>query len=222
MSHITSRKLILGSTSSYRRELLSRLRLPFEIVSPQVDETPQSGESPRDLACRLALAKAHAVAEKFPSAVVIGSDQVADLDGQPLGKPGDHERGELLELPGWLGTLADERHALGPRDALPLVLLVHEDGVRGVTQVIAVRFDDMDPDVNFAAVAWDRELLLKEFDKEALLTFANQWQDGPQELFIDPFHGADIYKIHVKSKKIIRLTEQTWTPNSGVANWSKD
>jgi septum formation protein len=92
MSHITSRKLILGSTSSYRRELLSRLRLPFEIVSPQVDETPQSGESPRDLACRLALAKAHAVAEKFPSAVVIGSDQVADLDGQPLGKPGDHER----------------------------------------------------------------------------------------------------------------------------------
>lgn len=91
MSDTYPRKLILGSTSAYRRELLTRLRLPFMVASPEVDETPQPGESPRDLACRLALAKAHAVAEKFPAAVVIGSDQVADLDGQPLGKPGDHE-----------------------------------------------------------------------------------------------------------------------------------
>ncbi len=92
MPHIATRKLILGSTSPYRRELLQRLRLPFEVVSPQVDEIPQADESPRDLACRLALAKAQAVAALHPHAVVIGSDQVADLAGEPLGKPGTHAR----------------------------------------------------------------------------------------------------------------------------------
>ncbi len=92
MIESANRQLILGSTSPYRRELLARLRLPFDVASPDVDETPQPGETPRDLACRLALAKAHAVATRFPAAVVIGSDQVADLDGQPLGKPGTHER----------------------------------------------------------------------------------------------------------------------------------
>ncbi len=92
MIESANRQLILGSTSPYRRELLARLRLPFDVASPDVDETPQPNETPRDLACRLALAKAHAVAARFPAAVVIGSDQVADLDGQPLGKPGTHER----------------------------------------------------------------------------------------------------------------------------------
>lgn len=86
------RNLILGSTSRYRKELLGRLGIPFETDSPQVDETPQPGEAPADLARRLALAKAHAVAQRHPDAVVIGSDQVADLNGQPLGKPGTHER----------------------------------------------------------------------------------------------------------------------------------
>ena len=85
-------KLILGSTSRYRRELLERLRLPFEVASPQVDETPGPGEAPAALATRLALAKAREVAGRFPGAVVIGSDQVADVDGQPIGKPGTHER----------------------------------------------------------------------------------------------------------------------------------
>ncbi len=92
MSAPAPRPLILGSTSAYRRELLQRLRLPFEVVSPEVDETPLPGENPRDLALRLALAKARAVAARQPSAVVIGSDQVADLGGEPLGKPGTHER----------------------------------------------------------------------------------------------------------------------------------
>jgi septum formation protein len=87
-----SRLLVLGSTSRYRRELLERLHLPFEVVSPEVDETPRPGESPRAIALRLALAKAHAVAARFPAAVVIGSDQVADLDGTALGKPGGHDR----------------------------------------------------------------------------------------------------------------------------------
>ncbi len=86
------RQLILGSTSVYRRELMQRLRLPFDVVPPNVDETPLPGESPRELAGRLALAKAQAVARLYPRAVVIGSDQVADLNGQPLGKPGTHAR----------------------------------------------------------------------------------------------------------------------------------
>jgi len=84
--------LILGSTSRYRRELLGRLRLPFEAHSPAVDETPLPGERPAELALRLALAKARDVAARTPHAVVIGSDQVADLDGEPVGKPGTHER----------------------------------------------------------------------------------------------------------------------------------
>lgn len=87
---MATRPLILGSTSPYRRELLQRLQTPFEIVSPDVDESPLPGEAPATLARRLALAKARAVATNFPEAVVIGSDQVADLQGQPLGKPGNH------------------------------------------------------------------------------------------------------------------------------------
>lgn len=89
------RALILGSTSRYRRELLQRLRVPFEVVSPDVDETPHPSEAPQALATRLALAKAKAVAALHPNAVVIGSDQVADLNGEPLGKPGTHERAVL-------------------------------------------------------------------------------------------------------------------------------
>jgi septum formation protein len=83
--------LILASTSRYRQELLSRLRLPFEAIAPQVDETPLPGEAPAALAERLALAKARAVAATHAHAVVIGSDQVADLDGEALGKPGSHD-----------------------------------------------------------------------------------------------------------------------------------
>ena len=88
----TQRRLVLGSTSRYRRELLERLRLPFDVVAPDVDETPLANERPLDLARRLALAKADAVADSDPEAIVIGSDQVAELDGVPLGKPGDHAR----------------------------------------------------------------------------------------------------------------------------------
>jgi septum formation protein len=96
MTPTTRPTLILGSTSRYRRELLERLRLPFEVRAPQVDETPLAGEAPAALAQRLALDKARAVAQavaaQHPDAIVIGSDQVADLDGTPVGKPGTHER----------------------------------------------------------------------------------------------------------------------------------
>jgi septum formation protein len=90
MSHAP--ELLLGSTSRYRQELLQRLRLPFRCVAPAVDETPLPGETPSALAMRLALEKARDVAMRHPGAVVIGSDQVADLDGHPIGKPGTHER----------------------------------------------------------------------------------------------------------------------------------
>ncbi|MFI8718309.1 Maf family protein [Stenotrophomonas sp. NPDC077464] len=81
--------LLLASTSRYRRELLERLGLPLETARPDVDETPAPGEAPQALAVRLARAKAAEVAARHPGRWVIGSDQVADLNGTPLGKPGD-------------------------------------------------------------------------------------------------------------------------------------
>ncbi|NNM81639.1 MAG: septum formation inhibitor Maf [Burkholderiales bacterium] len=83
--------LILASSSIYRRELLSRLHLPFEVVSPDVDETPLAGESPEETSLRLAIKKAQKVAENHPGSLVIGSDQVAVLDGVQLGKPMNFE-----------------------------------------------------------------------------------------------------------------------------------
>lgn len=84
-------RLILGSGSRYRKELLSRLQIPFEVIVPDIDETPHPGESPQTTALRLALEKARAVALTAPNALVIGSDQVATLDGEQIGKPGNHE-----------------------------------------------------------------------------------------------------------------------------------
>ncbi len=92
MQGTATRPLVLASTSRYRRQLLERLNLPFDIAAPQVDESPQPGEAPAALAARLALAKAREVAARFPQALVLGSDQVAELDGAPLGKPGTHGR----------------------------------------------------------------------------------------------------------------------------------
>ncbi len=80
--------LVLASTSPYRRDLLARLRLPFTVARPEVDEAPRAGEPPAALAARLAAAKAAAVAATQGDAWVLGSDQVADLDGRPLGKAG--------------------------------------------------------------------------------------------------------------------------------------
>ena len=86
----TTAQIVLASTSRYRRELLTRLGLPFEVASPHVDETALPSEAPQDTARRLAEAKARAVAARFPQAIIIGSDQVAVLEGMPLGKPGNH------------------------------------------------------------------------------------------------------------------------------------
>ena len=85
-------RLILASSSAYRRDLLSRLHLHFEAIAPHIDETPLPGEAPEQTALRLARSKAQAVAALQPGALVIGSDQVATLDGEQIGKPGDHAR----------------------------------------------------------------------------------------------------------------------------------
>jgi septum formation protein len=85
-----SRPLVLASTSRYRRELLDRLGVPFECADPRVDEVVLPGEAPQTTALRLAESKARAVAQRYPGAVVIGSDQVASCGGERLGKPGNH------------------------------------------------------------------------------------------------------------------------------------
>ena len=92
MTNALPRPLVLGSTSVYRRALLERLRIPFTVVAPDVDETTLAGETPDQTAVRLALAKARAVAHSRWGSVVIGSDQVADLHGEAIGKPGNFER----------------------------------------------------------------------------------------------------------------------------------
>jgi septum formation protein len=92
MSNPAFPRLILASSSAYRRELLGRLQLPFEAIAPDIDETPLPGEPPEATALRLAREKAAAVARAHPGALVIGSDQVATLDGVQIGKPGDHAR----------------------------------------------------------------------------------------------------------------------------------
>ena len=99
---VAHRPLILASSSRYRRELLERFRLSFFAISPDVDESPQAGETPRDLALRLSLAKARAVMALHPDSIVIGSDQAASLHDLPLGKPGNVQaaRDQLHALSG--------------------------------------------------------------------------------------------------------------------------
>lgn len=94
--------LILASSSPYRRSMLERLGLPFTAISPDIDETPEPGERPSQLALRLSLAKCQVISDLHPGAVVIGSDQVATLDGTPIGKPGNFEgaRQQLGHLSG--------------------------------------------------------------------------------------------------------------------------
>ena len=89
---MTCRQLVLASTSPFRRDLLSRLGIPFETANPQTDESPLPGEAPESTALRLSEAKARAVAPVYPQALIIGSDQVAVLEGKVFGKPGSHDR----------------------------------------------------------------------------------------------------------------------------------
>ncbi len=129
------RRLVLASTSRYRRELLARLRLPFDVVSSEVDEKVRHGELPVTLASRLALEKAEAVAAGNVDAVVIGSDQVADLDGAAVGKPGDHARA-TAQLRAMRGRLVVFHTAVA--------VVCRASGFRAVeTASVEVRFRDL-------------------------------------------------------------------------------
>lgn len=110
------RTIVLASTSPYRRELLARLRLPFEVQRPDVDETPRAGEPPAALAERLAVAKAESLASRHPGAVLVGSDQVAELDGRPIGKPGGFDAA-LAQLESMQGRTVTFHTALAVHDA---------------------------------------------------------------------------------------------------------
>ena len=113
---MSQRPLILASTSPYRRSLLERLQVPFEVASPGVDERPEAGETPQGRAARLTLAKARAVADRHRGAIVIGSDQVASLDGRRLGKPGTHDKA-VRQLQRLSGRTAEFHTALTVLDA---------------------------------------------------------------------------------------------------------
>lgn len=124
-----SRKLVLASTSRYRRELLSRLGLAFECAAPEIDEEPFAAESPAETAARLAVLKARAVAPRFPDALIVGADQVASCGRLRLGKPGDHAAA-LSQLASLSGRQADFDTAVS-------VLDTATDAVR--SRVIACR-----------------------------------------------------------------------------------
>ncbi len=110
------RAIILASTSNYRRQLLARLRLPFECVAPEVAEDAEPGEAPAATALRLAILKARSVAPRFPGAIIIGSDQVASSDGVRLGKPGNRANA-IRQLEHLSGRTADFYTALCVLDA---------------------------------------------------------------------------------------------------------
>ena len=137
MSNSTNPKLILASTSVYRKELLGRLGIPFEVVSPMVDETPLAGETTETLALRLAKAKAVAVASLNPEAWVIGSDQVADLCGAAIGKPGNFERA-LAQLQLMRGSIVTFHTAL---------CLMHGDTETTICIPTEVKFRNLKDDV---------------------------------------------------------------------------
>ena len=116
MTQMSQPELILGSSSPYRRELLERLRLPFSVVSPKIDETPQSGETPPETALRLALEKARYIAQSHPNALIIGADQVATVNGEQVGKAGGFDKA-LTQLQMMRGKTALFHSALCLYDA---------------------------------------------------------------------------------------------------------
>lgn len=140
--------LVLASTSRYRRELLQRLGLPFDCARPEVDETPLNNEAPLALATRLAATKAVEVACRHPGAWVIGSDQVADLNGQPLGKPGTVEAA-CAQLTAMSGQTVHFHTA---------VCLSRDGASFTATDLTEVRFRALEPDEIARYVATEQPL----------------------------------------------------------------
>jgi septum formation protein len=193
--------LILASTSRYRAELLGRLRLRFQAVAPGVEETPISGERPAERALRLARAKANAVAARFPRSWVVGSDQVADLAGRILEKPGDAERSRE-QLAAQSGRIVEFHTA---------VVLLRHDPRRVFEHVdrTTVRFRPLAPETIDRYVSLDRPfdcaggfrseglgaLLFESIetrDPAALVGLPLLWLAGAlREAGIDPLAGQD-------------------------------
>ncbi|MDR2787598.1 MAG: Maf family nucleotide pyrophosphatase [Candidatus Accumulibacter sp.] len=130
---MTRRLLVLASTSPFRRELLGRLGIPFDAADPRTDESPFPGEAPEATALRLSEAKARAVASRFPGALIIGSDQVAVLDGQAYGKPGTHDNA-VRQLRAMRGRTVNFFTGLCLFDAR-----THRARVRGVPTLVTFR-----------------------------------------------------------------------------------
>jgi septum formation protein len=128
-------RLVLASSSRYRRELLERLRIPFDVIAPHIDETPFDGEMPEATAVRLSIAKARAAAAKAPGALVIGSDQVATFDGRQIGKPGTHMKA-VAQLRSMRGRSVDFHSALCLFDS-------RTDNVQSADIVTRVQFRDL-------------------------------------------------------------------------------
>jgi septum formation protein len=139
LSRLGDVDLVLGSTSRYRRELLARLTSSFRVHAPAVDESARAGEAPASLAARLAVAKAHAVAAACPGALVIGSDQVAELDGIALGKPGTVEAA-CAQLRACSGRTVAFHTALCVVDARDPTARVHADA--DLTRVVFRPLDE--------------------------------------------------------------------------------
>jgi septum formation protein len=131
------KRLILASTSKYRKELLGRLSLAFETISPEVDEAPLPKETPELMAIRLAQAKALAVSLSNPLAYVIGSDQVVDLNGVAMGKPGDHANA-MVQLQKLRGQTVKFHTA---------VCLAHAGSAKTTNVITEVKFRELDDDV---------------------------------------------------------------------------
>ncbi|AVQ06214.1 TPA: septum formation inhibitor Maf [Xanthomonas vasicola pv. zeae] len=142
-------RLILASTSAYRRELLSRLQLEFDTARPEVDEQAKPGETPSALASRLAAEKAAAVAARLPEALVIGSDQVADIEGEALGKPGTRERAQLTTMSGRTVRFHTAVSLIGPERELHALDLT-EVQLRTLTAAEIERYLDAEPALDCA------------------------------------------------------------------------
>jgi MAF protein len=181
------RPLILASSSSYRRELLARLRLPFACVSPDIDETPRPGETPRDLVLRLAVEKARAVARKHGGALVIGSDQAAVLGDSILGKPLTRERA-IVQL-----------SAMSGRSVEFLTGLCLLNAQSGQQQVDCVTYT-----VHFAELA--RETIERYVDLEQPFNCAGSFKSEALGIcLVSRFEGGD--PTALIGLPLIRLTE---------------
>ena len=146
--------LILASSSKYRQELLSRLKIPFISVSPDIDETPLPDELPEQLALRLAIAKAQIVAQRHPRCVVIGADQAASLRGEPLGKPGTAvaAQAQLRRLSGQTVTFFSAMAVIAEQQIQSVVVPTH-CGFRTLTDAAITRYIAIDQPFDTAGSA---------------------------------------------------------------------